>query len=180
MGGSVSWRKVIVAGRVGSAVFLAALAGCVAAPRMLKPARPPIPVTSVRFFMSPHWPAHYELMARLDTSGLGGYSAPGTDCLILEILKKQAARIGANAILLKDPPPAGPYGPGVSEVGGIPVSPGGFQAEMWQQYESQASNPYVYPTGLPGPYYLGYAAHLGPGSRPKGIRIQSYLCRTLR
>ncbi len=35
MGGSVSWRKVIVAGRVGSAVFLAALAGCVAVPRML-------------------------------------------------------------------------------------------------------------------------------------------------
>jgi TonB family protein len=46
-------------------------------------------------------PAHSDAVARLDSSGLGGFSSKREDHYLLQRLKRQAAALGANGILLQ-------------------------------------------------------------------------------
>ncbi len=82
------------------AVLLLGLVGCIASPRIVGPVHPPIPPLTVRVFISPIIPRHYMVVAKLDASGYGGCSSPGLDRIVLATLRKQAARLGANGVLL--------------------------------------------------------------------------------
>ncbi len=81
------------------------LSGCIASPTFLRPAGKAIPLSQVRFYVKPQWPRQKVVIARLYTGGyLGGMSSIYLDCRILLALRKEAARIGADAVLLEDPP----------------------------------------------------------------------------
>lgn len=87
------------------------LSGCIASPTFLRPAGKAIPLSQVRFYVKPQWPRQKVVIARLYTGGyLGGMSSIYLDCRILLALRKEAARIGANSVLLEDPPAAGYMG----------------------------------------------------------------------
>ena len=98
------------------AVLLLGLAGCIAAPRIVGPVRHPIPPSKVRVFISPIVPRHYTVIANLDASGYGLCDSPGLDRMVLATLRKQAARLGANGVLIIPDRhfhsfPIGPEGP---------------------------------------------------------------------
>lgn len=81
-------------------VLVLGLAACIAAPRIVGPIHPPISPAKVRVFKSPFIPLHYTIVARLDATGYGGCDSPGLDRIVLARLRRQAARLGANGILL--------------------------------------------------------------------------------
>lgn len=81
-------------------ILLLGLAGCMMAPKIVGPVHTPIPPSKVKVFVFPHAPRHYEVVAKLDASGLGGCSSEGVDRIVLATLRKQAARLGANGLLL--------------------------------------------------------------------------------
>ncbi len=78
-----------------------ALAGCLAPPRIVSPPRSPIAAQDVWFYTKPHWPKPYRIIARLDTTALGGFSGGGTNCAALMRLRREAAALGANDVLLR-------------------------------------------------------------------------------
>jgi hypothetical protein len=82
------------------------LAGCSFAPRVVGPVHPPIPVSQVTVFERPDLPLHDVVVARLDATGYGGYSSVGVDAVVLQRLCRQAARLGANGIILSPEPPS--------------------------------------------------------------------------
>ena len=82
------------------AVLLLGLAGCIAAPRIVDPVRPAIPPSKVRVFVSPSVPRHYTVIAKLDASGYGFCDSAGLDRIVLATLRKQAARLGADGVLI--------------------------------------------------------------------------------
>ncbi len=147
------------------------LTSCMQPPIMLAQARPPISPHDVWFYVKPNWPRHYELLARLDTTALGGYSSLGTECIVLEKLQSQAARIGANAILLKDPPASGADNDGDGDNDpDMDASPMG----AWGVPESPMGQPFV---PMAAPTYQGYAAYSPKLPSAHALRIAFVACR---
>ncbi len=147
------------------------LSGCIASPTFLRPAGKAIPLSRVRFYVKPHWPHQKVVIARLYTGGyLGGLSSLYVDCRILLALRKEAARIGANAVLLEDPPSAGytggmPDGDGDGEDGGVAngygtIGPGAPGYGPYRFY----------------PVYRAFAAQTATPGRKHAFDVNSRFC----
>lgn len=81
------------------AVALLALAGCASTSKvMLGPARPPIAAEAVRVYMDA--PARFEEIARLETDSAIGFGTPGQTDSAIAKLRREAAALGANGVLL--------------------------------------------------------------------------------
>jgi hypothetical protein len=96
----------------------AALIGCAAThSALVGQPRPPISPESVQIFLEPP-KARYEQIANLSASSRGSFAVttPGKIDKVIERLKKEAARLGANGVLLHgvDSRSAGSLGAGVS------------------------------------------------------------------
>lgn len=79
------------------------LAACVARqpPQIVGVMHPPVNPKAVTLYYKPgHVPAHYQVLAKLDTRGLGGYSSSAMNRKILIALREQAGLMGANGLLL--------------------------------------------------------------------------------
>jgi hypothetical protein len=85
---------------LASATFLA-LAACASSSHvMLGPQRPPISPDQVKVYFEP--PPNYERIATLDaSSGAMSFSDQGKTDKAMESLKAEAAKLGANGILLQ-------------------------------------------------------------------------------
>lgn len=80
-------------------VVLAGLAGCASTSKvMLGPARPPVPAESVRVYVAP--PTRFEEIARLETESPIGFGTPGQTDSAIARLRREAAALGANGVLL--------------------------------------------------------------------------------
>jgi hypothetical protein len=90
-------KAVIVTG-----LTVAALIACVSSHVMIGKARAPISPDQVQIYMRPPM-AKYDEIAFLDTSSRDSFSftAQGKSDKVIERLKKEAAKIGANGILLQ-------------------------------------------------------------------------------
>lgn len=86
--------------RIMGLLLIAMLTGCVSSHVMIGKARPPISPDDVKIYFHP--PARYEEIALLDTSSAAGMSitAQGKTDLVIKRLKKEAAKLGANGVLL--------------------------------------------------------------------------------
>lgn len=80
-----------------------ALSACASSYVLVGQRRPPIAPESVKIYLHPP-EAHYEEVALLDTSSKGGFgfTAQGKTNVVIERLKKEAAQLGANGILLQN------------------------------------------------------------------------------
>jgi hypothetical protein len=78
-----------------------ALFGCVSSHVMIGQARPPISPDQVKIYWHP--PEHYDEIALLDTSSRASMSitAQGKTDVVIARLKEQAAKLGANGVLLQ-------------------------------------------------------------------------------
>ena len=83
-------------------IALLAQVGCATSHVMIGKARAPISPDSVRIYMNPP-EGHYEQIARLDTSSQGSFSftAQGKTDAVIKRLRKEAASLGANGVLLE-------------------------------------------------------------------------------
>lgn len=95
-------------------VFLSV--GCASSSsRLIGPARPPISPDQVRIYQAP--PARYEQIATLDASSAARFfhGSQGTDAEAIQRLKEEAAKVGANGVLLTlvGDEPSGSFGIGV-------------------------------------------------------------------
>ena len=77
------------------------LFGCVSSHVMIGQARPPISPDQVKIYWHP--PEHYDEIALLDTSSRASMSitAQGKTDVVIARLKEQAAKLGANGVLLQ-------------------------------------------------------------------------------
>jgi hypothetical protein len=82
-------------------VLVAMLAGCATSYVMVGNPRPPISPGEVKIYLHP--PAKYDEIAILDTSSKGSFSftSQGKMDVVVERLKAEAAKLGANGILLQ-------------------------------------------------------------------------------
>jgi hypothetical protein len=82
---------------------LMALCGCVSSHVMIGQARAPISPDEVHIYLSPP-PARYDAIASLDTSSSGSFSftAQRKSDKVIERLKVEAAKLGANGVLLQN------------------------------------------------------------------------------
>jgi hypothetical protein len=90
--------------RAGSLIAVAAalsMAACASSHVMVGHARPPISPEDVQVYFQP--PAKYEQIAILDTSSSGSFAftAQGKTDAVMERLKKEAAKLGANGVLIQ-------------------------------------------------------------------------------
>jgi hypothetical protein len=78
------------------------LAACATSHVMIGKARPPISPDEVRIYQRPPQ-AHYEEIARLDTSSQGSFAftAQAKTDAVIKRLKTEAAKLGANGVLLE-------------------------------------------------------------------------------
>jgi hypothetical protein len=83
-------------------IIAANLAACATSHVMIGQARAPISPDSVRIYTRPP-EARYEEIARLDTSSQGSFSftAQGKTDAVIKRLRKEAAALGANGVLLE-------------------------------------------------------------------------------
>src|ERR1039458_4173076 len=86
---------------IAAAFLVAALTACVSSHVVIGKVRPPISPDRVQLYM--HAPARYEEIAILDTSSKHSWTvtAQGKTDKVIDRLKKQAASLGANGILLQ-------------------------------------------------------------------------------
>lgn len=78
---------------------LAILAGCASTSKiMLGPARAPIAPEAVRVYVEP--PVRFEEIARLETDSPIGFGTPGQADSAIARLRREAAALGANGVLL--------------------------------------------------------------------------------
>jgi hypothetical protein len=98
---------------------LGALDGCATSHVMMGKARPPISPALVQVYFHPP-AAKYEEIAMLDTSSRGGFgfTAQGKTDIVINRLKDEAAKLGANGVLLQ----------GVGDQSGGSISTGFGQA----------------------------------------------------
>jgi hypothetical protein len=128
--------------RVASALILAVLAGCVSSRAVLVGrARPPISPDRVQVYLQPP-ESSFEQIANLTASSRGSLALTthGKIDKVIERLKRQAARLGANGVLLHGvgAQSAGSIGAGVStesESGHSPYGLG-FGASVFLSQES--------------------------------------------
>jgi hypothetical protein len=104
--------------RVASALMMAALTGCVSSQAVvIGRARPSISPDRVQIYLQPP-ETSYQQIANLTASSRGSFAVttPAKIDKVIERLKKQAARLGANGVLLHGvgPRSAGSIGAGVS------------------------------------------------------------------
>jgi hypothetical protein len=87
--------------RITLLAAIAALAGCVSSHVMIGQARPAITPDQVKVYWHP--PEHYEEIALLDTSSRASLhiTAQGKTDVVIERLKEEAAKLGANGVLLQ-------------------------------------------------------------------------------
>jgi hypothetical protein len=92
-------RKLIFA---TAATMVAALSACATSHVIVGHTRPPISPDQVQIYVHPP-AAHYEEIALLDTSSKGSFAitAQGKTDKVIERLKDEAAKLGANGILLQ-------------------------------------------------------------------------------
>lgn len=105
-------------GRFISLLIVVLLSACASSHVMIGKARPPITPDSVQIYMQP--PAgKYEQIAILNTSSAGSFSftAQSKTDSVIKRLKEQAARLGANGVILQ----------GMGDVAGGSVGVGGGQ-----------------------------------------------------
>lgn len=105
-------------GRFISLLIVVLLSACASSHVMIGKARPPITPDSVQIYMQP--PAgKYEQIAILNTSSAGSFSftAQSRTDSVIKRLKEQAARLGANGVILQ----------GMGDVAGGSVGVGGGQ-----------------------------------------------------
>jgi hypothetical protein len=78
------------------------LAACATSHVMIGTARPPISPDAVRIYQRPPQ-VHYEEIARLDTSSQGSFAftAQAKTDAVIKRLKAEAAKLGANGVLLE-------------------------------------------------------------------------------
>jgi hypothetical protein len=91
------------ASAIAAALAFAALSGCATSHVMVGQARPPISPDQVQIYLHP--PANkYVEIALLDTSSRGAFAitAQGKTNVVIERLKAEAAKLGANGILLEN------------------------------------------------------------------------------
>jgi len=91
------------ASSIAAALAFAALSGCATSHVMVGQARPPISPDQVQIYLHP--PANkYVEIALLDTSSRGAFAitAQGKTNVVIERLKAEAAKLGANGILLEN------------------------------------------------------------------------------
>jgi hypothetical protein len=88
---------------VAGALSITALAGCITSHVMVGPARPPIPADQVRVLLRAP-AAKYEEIAVIETSSRSSFAvtSQGKTDKVIARLKKEAARLGANGLLLQD------------------------------------------------------------------------------
>lgn len=78
---------------------LALAAGCASTSKvMLGPARAPVAAEAVRVYVDP--PARFEEIARLETESAVGFGTPGQTDSAIARLRREAAALGANGVLL--------------------------------------------------------------------------------
>jgi hypothetical protein len=90
------------ASAIAAALAFAALSGCATSYVMVGQARPPISPDQVQIYLHP--PANkYIEIALLDTSSKGSFAvtAQGKTNVVMNRLKAEAAKLGANGILLE-------------------------------------------------------------------------------
>jgi hypothetical protein len=75
--------------------------GCVSSHIMMGQARPPISPDQVKVYFHP--PEKYDEIAMLDTSSKGAFafSAQGKTDAVITRLKEEAAKLGANGVLIQ-------------------------------------------------------------------------------
>ena len=80
---------------------IAVLTGCVSSHVLVGTVRPPISPDQVKIYIHP--PAKYEEIAILESSSKGSFAitAQGKTNKVVERLKEEAAKLGANGILLQ-------------------------------------------------------------------------------
>lgn len=85
-----------------AAVSIACLAGCATSHVIIGTPRPPLAPEQVRIYTRPP-EGHYEEIARLNTSSQGSFAftAQGKTDAVLRRLRKEAASLGANGVLLE-------------------------------------------------------------------------------
>ncbi|HVR80893.1 MAG TPA: hypothetical protein VHF02_02210 [Luteimonas sp.] len=82
-----------------ASIALAALTGCASTSRvMLGAPRPAIAVEQVRVYQVP--PKRYEEIARLDASSAIGFGTQGQSNAAINRLRREAAKLGADGVLL--------------------------------------------------------------------------------
>lgn len=85
-----------------SLVLLGVLAGCASASRvMISDPRPPIAVEQVRVYMQPPAERHVEI-ALLDASTGFTYGAQARNDAVIAKLRHEAARLGANGVVIQE------------------------------------------------------------------------------
>ena len=78
---------------------LLAVAGCASTSKvMLGPARAPIPAESVRVYVEP--PERFQEIARLEADSPIGFGTPGQTDSAIATLRREAAALGANGLVL--------------------------------------------------------------------------------
>ncbi len=84
------------------ALFVGALYACVTSHVMIGTARPPISPALVQIYFHPP-AAKYDEIAMLDTSSRGAFAitAQGKTDAVIQRLKEEAAKLGANGVLLQ-------------------------------------------------------------------------------
>ena len=80
-------------------VAVLAAAGCASTSKvMLGPARAPIPAEAVRVYVEP--PLRFREIARLEANSAIGFGTPGQTDSAIATLRREAAALGANGLLL--------------------------------------------------------------------------------
>jgi hypothetical protein len=117
-------------------LLLAALSGCATSYVMVGQARPPISPDQVQIYLHP--PANkYSEIALLDTSSRGSFAitAQGKTNVVMDRLKVEAAKLGANGILLEGvgDQAAGSVGTGYATASGHSAFGFGSSATVFHQ-----------------------------------------------
>lgn len=92
----------VISKAVGAALVFAMLAGCATSYVLVGQRHPAISPDQVRVLLEP--PAQYQTIALLQTSDMAGRPCFTAQCKtdkVMDRLKDQAAKLGANAILLE-------------------------------------------------------------------------------
>ena len=124
-----SMRKFFIA------ALTLALGACATSHVMMGQARPPISPALVQIYFHPP-AAKYEEIAMLDTSSRGGFgfTAQGKTDVVLNRLKEEAAKLGANGVLLQ----------------GVGDQPGGSVSTGFGQAGAYGNGGYASGIGLSG------------------------------
>lgn len=125
-------------------LLVALLGACASSHVLLGRARPPISPDLVQIYQQPPT-GKYEKIAMLDTSSAGSFSftAQAKTDSVIKRLKEQAAKLGANGVILQ----------GMGDVSGASVGVGGGQ-ESYSRHSAVG-------VGLGGSFQLSHKAGSG-------------------